>query len=753
MADDALLAELAAYPSRYEVRTRADDLAVFQYTSGTTRELPAAVRHTHRAIVVLMIAALYGTGIRPGDRFFCPSSPAWGHGLWHGTLAPLALGVTTGTMAGKFEPVRLLRALQDYEITIALGRGDPLPHDEELRRSGPRIATPSASSRSPASPSTRATRAFVEDDVPRPRVQHVRHDRGRRHPRRLSRGAADYVVKPGALGKPVPGVRVEVQRPDGKRCAPDEMGEIVVWRRGAWFPTKDRGWVDAEGYFYHAGRADDVIISAGWTMSAVEIEDVLLKHPDVREAAVIGVADALRGLVVKAFIVSARPADEAFARELQEFTRTRLSQHEYPRHVAFVAELPKTPAGKVNRKALRDAETGARRRAHACLGERPCAARDGQRCSPRSPTTASTTCAGASASRSPTRSSPGATRPRATASATTRTASATTIRCGAIRTTRPHALRHHHRAAQLPLRHEPHHLGLRRRPARRARHVGRAPTGPGTCPCAATTTITTEAWLKDLVEHQTALRGPRHPADLSRRLLQPARRARRRGRTAGASAPTATWRASRAPSTPRSRRRPPKRYTDEELAEVYQLYANEEIRGAVPRYWQDVAEGERLPTMAKGPMTVTGFIAFAQGWGGLYIRANKLAWKQIHRHSGLGIKNRFGIPDCPERVHWETEFATHGGRARRLRLRARALLVADPPPHELDGRRRVPPPGQHCKIRRHNPEGDVLRIDGTVVRKLVEGGRHLVEIEQEARNQDGEQSVIGRAVVELPARA
>jgi acetyl-CoA synthetase len=171
-------------------------------------------------------------------------------------------------------------------------------------------------------------------------------------------GAPDYTVKPGALGKPVPGVRVEVQRPDGSAAAPNEPGEIKVWRRGEWFPTKDRGHVDEDGYFFHDGRADDVIISAGWTMSAVEIEDVLLAHPDVREAGVIGVPDALRGQVVKAFVVSARAGDDAFARELQEFTRTRLSQHEYPRRVEFVAELPKTPAGKVNRKALREREPG-----------------------------------------------------------------------------------------------------------------------------------------------------------------------------------------------------------------------------------------------------------------------------------------------------------------------------------------------------------------------------------------------------------
>src|SRR5438876_10279370 len=117
VVDDALLASLASHPAQYEVASRPDDLAVFQYTSGTTRELPAAVRHSHRAIVVLMVAALYGTGIRPGDRFFCPSSPAWGHGLWHGTLAPLALGATTGTTAGKFDPRRMLRALQEYGVT------------------------------------------------------------------------------------------------------------------------------------------------------------------------------------------------------------------------------------------------------------------------------------------------------------------------------------------------------------------------------------------------------------------------------------------------------------------------------------------------------------------------------------------------------------------------------------------------------------------------------------------------------------
>src|SRR5213593_214884 len=355
VADDQLMTALAAQPTGYETRSASDDLAVFQYTSGTTRELPAAVRHSQRAIVALMVAALYGTGIRPGDRFFCPSSPAWGHGLWHGTLAPLALGVTTGTMAGKFEAGRLLRALQDYEVTNLSAAAT---HYRMMKTSGevPRYRYAIRKLSFTGEPIDSATRAFVEAALHVPvcsmygttEVGVILAD----YP-----GAEDYVVKPGALGKPVPGVRVEVQGTDGKPCPPNQIGEIMVRRRDAWFDTKDRGSVDEAGYFYHAGRADDVIISAGWTMSAVEIEDILLKHPDVREAAVIGVADALRGQVVKAFIVSARAADEAFARELQDFTRVRLSQHEYPRHVAFVPELPKTPAGKVNRKTLREAET------------------------------------------------------------------------------------------------------------------------------------------------------------------------------------------------------------------------------------------------------------------------------------------------------------------------------------------------------------------------------------------------------------
>jgi acetyl-CoA synthetase len=166
-------------------------------------------------------------------------------------------------------------------------------------------------------------------------------------------GFADYEVHPGALGRAVPGWEVAIVDPAGKPLPAGQTGEIAVRRKDGWFLVKDRGWMDEDGYVHHAGRSDDVIISAGWTMSAVEIEDTLLKHPDVREAAVVGVPDAQRGLVAKAYIVSAR-RDPDFTRELQKLVQSSLSRHEYPRQIEIVDALPKTPAGKIDRKSLRE---------------------------------------------------------------------------------------------------------------------------------------------------------------------------------------------------------------------------------------------------------------------------------------------------------------------------------------------------------------------------------------------------------------
>ncbi len=348
--DERFLGRLAAEPDSWEPATAAGDLAVFQYTSGTTRALPEAVRHTHRSVVTLMVAALYGVGLSAGDRYFCPSSPAWGHGLWHGTIAPLALGIPVGAYAGRFDARRLLDALATFGITNLAAA--PTVY-RMLRTSGLAETSPFRPEKLSftGEPMDSETWDWIERTWGlAPCSMYGSTEVGViivNYP-----GFPDYRPRRGALGTAAPGWEVAVVGPDGAPLPPREVGEIAVRRKGAWFLVKDRGWADEDGFIHHSGRSDDVIISAGWTMSAVEIEDVLMKHPDVREAAVIAVPDPVRGQVAKAFVVSSR-VDPALAPELQAFVRERLSQHEYPRHVAVVKSLPKTPAGKIDRGRLR----------------------------------------------------------------------------------------------------------------------------------------------------------------------------------------------------------------------------------------------------------------------------------------------------------------------------------------------------------------------------------------------------------------
>ena len=222
--------------------------------------------------------------------------------------------------------------------------------------------------------------------------------------------------------------------------------------------------------------------------------------------------------------------------------------------------------------------------------------------------------------------------------------------------------------------------------------------------------FTTEAWLKDLVEHQTGFAG---------RSIEQIYHVVFYNQKGDRIAEADSWcfRTERDAAREEGRKythlknREPKQYSDAEIAQIYRHYEYEDVRGATPRYWEDVKVGDELPVMVKGPMTVTGFIAYAQGWGGLYIRANKLAWQQVHGHAGLGIKNRYGVPDCPERVHWEEDFAATVG----------APGVYDYGPercswltHHLtnwmgdDGFLH----GATCRIRRHNPVGDTLYRQG-----------------------------------------
>jgi acetyl-CoA synthetase len=187
-------------------------------------------------------------------------------------------------------------------------------------------------------------------------------------------------VREGSMGKPMPGWEVSILDEDERSVSQGERGEICLkartnphyplgyWNRpaqdteetfgGDWFHTKDAASVDEDGYYWYEGRADDVIISAGYRIGPFEVESACLEHPAVAEAAAVAVADERRGNVVKAFIVPAaghEPSD-ALGEEIKAFVREHLSAYAYPRAVEFVPDLPKTLTGKIRRIELRQQE-------------------------------------------------------------------------------------------------------------------------------------------------------------------------------------------------------------------------------------------------------------------------------------------------------------------------------------------------------------------------------------------------------------
>ncbi len=271
-------------------------------------------------------------------------------------------------------------------------------------------------------------------------------------------------------------------------------------------------------------------------------------------------------------------------------------------------------------------------------------------------------------------------------------------------------------------------------------------------PIVRNTVVHTDAHLKDLIEHQTSFAGRAIQQiyhvdyyDEADQLLCSGdswcfRTERDTARELGT-------------KYEKAKARPPMRYTAEDLEHIYGRYDVEPVRGGEPRYIEDVQVGDELPPMTKGPMTVTGFIAYAQGWGGLYIRANRLAHQQLRKHPGLGIANAFGIPDVPERVHWETDLAVDIGTPAAYDYGPERCSWLTH--HLTDWMGDTGFLRRHqCQIRHHNVVGDWITISGSVVGKGVDDEGHpVVEIDQVAHNQHGDVSARGHGTVRLPSRS
>jgi acetyl-CoA synthetase len=336
---------------RYEPHTTPDTLAFMQFSSGTTG-MPKAVQYRHRSVGIVAFRMKYVAGLRENDRYFCPSSPAWGHGIWYGSCGPLVFGKAIGTYSGRFSAERLLAGLEKFEITTMYAT--PLIY-RHIMESG-KLTDFNLKLR-------RLT--FTGGALDISVIRYFQEKLGLVIQTNFGSTETggflgdydfdDWVPKPGSLGKPLPGTLVGILDEEGKEVPRGTVGQIAIRYRedGPWTKMGDAGCVDEDGYYWYKSRIDDVIISAGYTIGPLEIENVLLKHPAVKEVAVVGAPDKDRGEIVKAFIITDREKNEALKQEIQEFIKTRLSRHEYPRAIEFVDELPMTPDGKIKRKELR----------------------------------------------------------------------------------------------------------------------------------------------------------------------------------------------------------------------------------------------------------------------------------------------------------------------------------------------------------------------------------------------------------------
>jgi len=383
IAWDAALA--AARDDRAPADTAADDPALIIYTSGTTGK-PKGALHAQR----VLLGHLPGVELphrlfpKPGDLFWTPADWAWIGGLLDVLLPSLYHGVPVlAHRAAKFDPEAALALMACHGVrnvflpptALKMLRQVPDP-----RRFGCALRSVGSGGETLGAGLLDWGRAALGVTI--------NEFYGQTECNLVVANCADLVpVRPGSMGRPVPGHRVAIVDPaTGAPLAAGELGSIAVarpdpvmflgyWNNpeataakfvGDWLLTGDTGRLDDDGHVWFVGRDDDVITSAGYRIGPGEVEDALLKHPAVAMVAVVGVPDPDRTEIVKAFVVPAEGAidqaggETALARALQDFAKATHAAHAYPRQVAFVDSLPMTTTGKVIRRALREGKHGER---------------------------------------------------------------------------------------------------------------------------------------------------------------------------------------------------------------------------------------------------------------------------------------------------------------------------------------------------------------------------------------------------------
>jgi acetyl-CoA synthetase len=372
------------FAPRVLTKTRADDPALIIYTSGTTGP-PKGALIPHRALIGNLSGMVYSHNLfpQPGDVFWSPADWAWTGGLIDALLPCLYFGVPIVGYQGRFDPVKSFELMAKYRVRNtflfptalkAMMKALPEPrlhYDIQLRSI---MSAGEAVGEAVYAWSRDALGVTLNEMFGQTELNYI-----------VGNCNAAWPSKPGAMGRGYPGHKVGVIDANGAEVKAGETGDVALrrtndhgepdpvfflnyWKNknataekytGDWCRTGDMARIDDEGYLWYEGRADDVIKSAGYRIGPAEVENCLVKHEAVANAAVIGKPDAERGAVIKAFIVLQKgfAASNALEDDLRAHVRGRLAPYEYPKEFEFIDALPMTTTGKVQRKVLRDRET------------------------------------------------------------------------------------------------------------------------------------------------------------------------------------------------------------------------------------------------------------------------------------------------------------------------------------------------------------------------------------------------------------
>jgi len=375
---------LAQAPDSFEtVPTAPEDMALLHFTSGTTGRPKGAV-HVHEAVLAHHVTGQLALDLHPQDIFWCTADPGWVTGTSYGIISPLTNGATLVVDHAEFDAERWYRILQDQKVTIWYTAPTAI---RMLMKAGPEIASRFDLSR------LRFMASVGEPLNPEAVVWGVEvfgkpfHDNWWQTETGgiMISNFASMDVKPGSMGRPLPGIRAAiVERLEGgvvrEVTGSMVLGELALrpgWPSmmrgylneeeryskcfaGGWYLSGDLAMRDDEGYYWFVGRADDVIKSAGHLIGPFEVESALMEHPAVAEVGVIGLPDPTAGELVKAFVALKRgvEASEQLRKQLLGHARQRLGPAIAPKDIVFRPNLPKTRSGKIMRRLLKARELG-----------------------------------------------------------------------------------------------------------------------------------------------------------------------------------------------------------------------------------------------------------------------------------------------------------------------------------------------------------------------------------------------------------